>query len=408
MNSGNPYPAAGPASAGTSIWSEEPAWDAAEPEAGASQLGAGAADAPPVLTFEQLTRPPEPPLAQPAPPVVATDPEVLAAPNFATLGEFPTSRVFPSGPEMAPARASPPATAQPAVPAQPAVQANPTAADSAGQAPVPDWATLPPRAGAPASEAHAPLVQAAAAPLAEPETPRPVPPSASSGVGAVVSDPAPTLSVLHVGCGPRNPTALPAALRTRYWREVRLDANPAMQPDIVASITDMRQVADSSMDAVYSSHNLEHVYPHEAPRALQEFARVLKPDGLCLVLCPDLQTIGQMIEEGRLFEPIYQSPAGPIAPIDILYGHRASMAAGNLYMAHKGGFTARDLAQLMREAGFAKVAVTRDPARFELWALGFRLDLPDELVVRCQANLGIGVAALPAPAPSGHRNDRPT
>ncbi|MEQ8344496.1 MAG: class I SAM-dependent methyltransferase [Sneathiellaceae bacterium] len=316
----------------------------------------------PLVTFEQLTRPPEP--APHAPP--------------ASSGLSPMA--IPAAPQPA---APQPAAPQPAAP-QPAAPSRPAA---------PDWARLPPRA-------------AGAAPPPPPqEPPAPVPPAAQpapaqSGVGAISAAVEPGLTVLHVGCGPHNPAALPAALRTSHWREVRLDANPDMNPDIVASITDMRQVPDASMDAVYSSHNLEHIYPHEAPAALREFVRVMKPDGLCLLLCPDLQTIGDLIAEGRLLEPIYHSAAGPISAIDMLYGHRASMAGGNIYMAHRNGFSAPSLAQLMQEAGFRKVAVTRDTARFSLWALGFRVELSDELVARCQANLGIGRPLLPAPGRS--------
>jgi len=62
-----------------------------------------------------------------------------------------------------------------------------------------------------------------------------------------------------------------------------------MQPDIVCSITDMSPVAADSVDAVWSSHNLEHLQRHEVPVALAEFLRVLKPAGLLLLTLPDLQ-----------------------------------------------------------------------------------------------------------------------
>ena len=337
---------------------------------------------PPIVTFEQLTRPPEPPpYAPPHRPAEqpladlsrAQADKAAGKPDWATLAPRPQP-ARTQAPEAQPVQAQ-------TVQAQP-LQAQPLQAQAIDAQAIHAQAPHPQPGEAPAPGQP----QAAAA-----GTDR------ASGLGAVAAAVQPTLTVLHVGCGPPNPNALPAALRTQNWRELRLDANAEMQPDIVASITDMRQVADGSMDAVYSSHNLEHVFPHEAPLALAEFCRVLKPDGLCLLLCPDLQTIGQMIAEGRLLEPIYHSPAGPIAPIDMLYGHRASMAAGNLYMAHRNGFSASSLTQLMQEAGFAKVAVTRDPARFSLWGLGFRIDIGDALVARCQANLGIGHPALPPP-----------
>jgi len=44
---------------------------------------------------------------------------------------------------------------------------------------------------------------------------------------------------------------------------------------------DMPAVADGSVDAIYSSHNIEHLYPDEIPVALKEFLRVLKPEGFC-------------------------------------------------------------------------------------------------------------------------------
>ena len=34
---------------------------------------------------------------------------------------------------------------------------------------------------------------------------------------------------------------------------------------------DMLAVADASVDAVFFSHNIEHLHPHEAPPELKEF-----------------------------------------------------------------------------------------------------------------------------------------
>ena len=53
-------------------------------------------------------------------------------------------------------------------------------------------------------------------------------------------------------------------------------------------MTEMESVMDSSVDAVYSSHNIEHPFPHEVPIALAELYRVLKPDRFVLLTRPDL------------------------------------------------------------------------------------------------------------------------
>jgi hypothetical protein len=107
------------------------------------------------------------------------------------------------------------------------------------------------------------------------------------------------------------------------------------------------------------------------PLALKEFFRVLAPDGFALVTLPDLQRVAELVAQDKLEETAYTSPAGPIAPLDMLYGHRASLARGNLFMAHRTGFTARTLSNALRRAGFAQVGVKRD-GRFGLWAIAYR------------------------------------
>ena len=177
--------------------------------------------------------------------------------------------------------------------------------------------------------------------------------------------------LLHVGCGVANPGTLPALFRAPEWREVRLDIDPACQPDILASMTSMSNVDTASYDAIFSSHNLEHLYPHEVPLALKEFNRVLAPNGFVVVTLPDLQSVAQLVAEDKLEDTAYVSPAGPIAPLDMLYGHRASLANGNLFMAHRTGFTAKTLANALRHAGFTQVGVTRE-GPFGLRAVAYR------------------------------------
>jgi len=151
--------------------------------------------------------------------------------------------------------------------------------------------------------------------------------------------------------------------------ETRLDIDPDVKPDIVASMTDMSMVAPAQFDAIFSSHNLEHLYPHDVPKALAEFRRVLKPTGFALIMVPDLQRVAELIAADKLDEPAYMSPSGPICPIDMLYGFRKSLAAGNLYMAHRMGFTKKTLSQHLLRAGFAAVGAQRDG--FDLFALGY-------------------------------------
>ncbi len=176
---------------------------------------------------------------------------------------------------------------------------------------------------------------------------------------------------LHVGCGPKRKEKTTRGFNTPNWAEIRLDIDPSAAPDITGTMTDMSGVASASVDAVFSSHNIEHLYPHEVPIALAEFRRVLKADGFVVITCPDLKSVCALIAEDKLTEAAYTSPAGPIAPLDILYGHRPATAQGNLYMAHRCGFTEKVLSGTLRSAGFAAVGtVCRGRAPFfDLWAI---------------------------------------
>ncbi len=134
---------------------------------------------------------------------------------------------------------------------------------------------------------------------------------------------------LHVGCGPKRKNQTTRGFNTPDWTELRLDIDAGVAPDII-----------------------------------------LKPDGFLVVTCPDLQEVCRLVAEDKLLEPAYTSPAGPITPLDILYGHRPPMAKGNLYMAHRCGFTEKVLNGTLRASGFSAVASRkRGHPYYDLYAL---------------------------------------
>jgi predicted SAM-dependent methyltransferase len=67
---------------------------------------------------------------------------------------------------------------------------------------------------------------------------------------------------LHIGCGQKRKDRTTREFNTPQWKEVRLDIDESVNPDITGTMTDMSGVADASMDAIFSSHNIEHLYPH--------------------------------------------------------------------------------------------------------------------------------------------------
>ena len=178
-----------------------------------------------------------------------------------------------------------------------------------------------------------------------------------------------TKTFLHVGCGMLTKENTTEAFNTDEWKEIRADINEDVNPDIIASMTDMSAIKDNNYDAIYSSHNIEHLYAHEVPLAIKEFLRVLKNDGYLIITCPDLQSVCQQVANNKLTGTLYESGLGPISAIDILYGLRSSLQAGNHYMAHKVGFTAEVLKETLLHFGFGTAIIATVPQRYVLWGI---------------------------------------
>ncbi len=128
-------------------------------------------------------------------------------------------------------------------------------------------------------------------------------------------------------------------------------------------------VESGSMDAVVSRHGLQRLYAHQVPGMLAEWLRVLKDDGYAVISCPDLQAVCALVAQGRITDAAYTSAAGPIAPLDILYGYRPALAGGDGKAAHRCGFTEQSLLAALHEAGFAAAASLRRSANLDIWAV---------------------------------------
>jgi SAM-dependent methyltransferase len=149
--------------------------------------------------------------------------------------------------------------------------------------------------------------------------------------------------VLHVGCGG---APLPEWLGCNT--EVRLDIVPDNNPDIVANMTDMGDIGE--FDCIYCCHALEHLHVDDVNKALSEFHRVLKPGGKAIVFVPDLEGVRPTKEI------LFDSPAGPITGLDLMYGYNC-LTKEKPYMRHLTGFVKESLKQALYDAGFIKVDV---------------------------------------------------
>ncbi len=179
----------------------------------------------------------------------------------------------------------------------------------------------------------------------------------------------PPKTVLHVGWGL---ASLPEDLRSSEWREIRCDLAPDVPPETAGSITDTAQLAEASVDVIWSSHSLEPLLPHELQRALSEFWRVLRPGGVAHLMVFDVQSLAEKIASGDLDGELYRSPSGPMSVLDVLWGHGPSIAAGRPCLARRSGFSTATLQRQLTVAGFAPVSIERRGQTFELFATARR------------------------------------
>jgi len=93
---------------------------------------------------------------------------------------------------------------------------------------------------------------------------------------------------LHLGCGPKY---LPGF--------VNIDANPLRKTDIWLDVRCGLPFPNQSVESVYSTHMIEHLYPDELEDLLRECARVLKPKAGLRLIVPNLRSAVLAYKDNR-------------------------------------------------------------------------------------------------------------
>lgn len=116
--------------------------------------------------------------------------------------------------------------------------------------------------------------------------------------------------------------------------------------------------ADSSVDAVYASHVLEHLYRSDALQLLTECRRILKPRGVIRLVLPDLKTMAaSYLQDARSDAAVYfnqqllmreaNGPTGSFGRLKMLLAD---------HHTHKFMYDVPLLQQDLMEAGFRDVS----------------------------------------------------
>ncbi len=185
--------------------------------------------------------------------------------------------------------------------------------------------------------------------------------------------------VLNVG---GNSKAIPLPPQYADFEHVLLDVDPKGSPDIVCDARNLATLGASQFDAVYCSHNLEHYYRHDVRAVLAGFLHVLNDGGFAQIRVPDIREVMRVtLERGLdIDDVLYQSPAGPIMVLDVLYGYSVEIErSGRDFFAHKTGFTQKSLLKALSNAGFQKTYSRA--GNLEINALAFKR-VPDQTTRR--------------------------
>jgi predicted SAM-dependent methyltransferase len=144
---------------------------------------------------------------------------------------------------------------------------------------------------------------------------------------------------LHLGCGIRY---LPGF--------VNIDANPARKTDMWLDVRCGLPFANDSVDSIYSTHMIEHLYPDELEKLLRECARTLKPGGGMRIIVPSLANAILAFQQ-NLHEWFYDDFP---RHFDSLGGRFSNFVFCD--GQHRTAFDLSYLDEVLRQAGFREVA----------------------------------------------------
>lgn len=135
---------------------------------------------------------------------------------------------------------------------------------------------------------------------------------------------------LHLGCGDKY---IPD------WTHIDVADYPHIQ--IRHAVDSLPMVKDSTIEVIYACHVLEHFLFREIPRVLDEWRRILIPDGILRLAVPDFEAVNEL----------YQKTHNLNLVRGLLFGRQ-----DYLYNFHNSVFDYTTLSNLLLEAGFKTVS----------------------------------------------------
>jgi len=118
---------------------------------------------------------------------------------------------------------------------------------------------------------------------------------------------------------------------------INIDIIQTEATDLVMDATKLTKFENDSVDEILASHLIEHFSFLESWKAINEWNRILKPDGKLVIEVPDLEELMKLYLEtdfkGKFH--CYQKPQNPPLVMHI-FGNRGD---GTPYDYHRSGYT---------------------------------------------------------------------
>jgi predicted SAM-dependent methyltransferase len=140
-----------------------------------------------------------------------------------------------------------------------------------------------------------------------------------------------TKKIVDLGSGPPE-----ESYSTNEGEVLRVDVREDAKPDFRCDVR-RTPFATGEFDIVFSSHTLEHFARNEVGAILDEWVRIMKPEGEMRLLLPNMEWAAQHIMNKEIDKDV----------MNVLYG--AQSYDENF---HKTGFTSQMVEQLLAERGF--------------------------------------------------------
>ena len=167
---------------------------------------------------------------------------------------------------------------------------------------------------------------------------------------------------------------------------VRLDGDPEVRPDIIASVPPLpREVLALRWDVIELNHFLASLWAWEATELLKQIWQVLKPGGKVVIETPDIAFCARHLimhdtkgDSQNHYYQQYEEPPSTTGSWEegqlSVRGFYGNPNSHNKFESNKWGYYPRSLRRLLVDCGFDEAGIVELPAQYHVPVRDFRME----------------------------------